>query len=82
MDDTKTGMKAFTGSRDTPSRGRLYGVTIHVYHNVVNPEVELDENNLFPKNQNGKRAALTVTLNNASFDSQTFKIYSEGLREG
>ena len=42
-DNSKTGMKALPGSRDTPSRGRLYNVTIHLYHEIDQPEEQLDE---------------------------------------
>ncbi|MDB5318866.1 MAG: hypothetical protein JWN40_497 [Phycisphaerales bacterium] len=75
-DNNKTGMKALAGSQDTPSRGRLYNVTIHMYHEIDRPEEQLDETGTLP------RPAMTITLNNASFDNQTFKIYSEGFGKG
>src|SRR5258706_359556 len=82
MDDNhKTGMKALAGSRDTPSRGRLYNVTIYMYHGIDRPEEQLDE---AYRDEKGKpiNPAMTITLNNASFDNQTFKIYSEGFGKG
>jgi hypothetical protein len=84
MDDNagKTGMKALAGSRDTPSRGRLYNVVIHMYHDIVRPEEQLDEEYLKSKAKDKPIPAMTITLNNASFDNQTFKIYSEGFGKG
>jgi hypothetical protein len=75
-DNNKTGMKALAGTQETPSRGRLYNVTIHMYHDIDQPEEQLDENGALPA------PAMTITLNNASFDNQTFKIYSEGFGKG
>jgi len=37
-DNNKTGMKALAGTQETPSRGRLYNVTIHMYHEIDQPE--------------------------------------------
>jgi hypothetical protein len=73
----RTGMKALSGSQETPSRGRLHHVRVRLFHDVVDPEVELEEGRATPK-----LPALTVTLNNAAFDNQTFRIYSEAYREG
>ena len=81
-DNSKTGMKALSGSRDTPSRGRLYNVVIHMYHEIVRPEEQLDEEYLKSKAEGKPVPAMTITLNNASFDNQTFKIYSEGFGKG
>src|SRR5258706_8490373 len=80
-DNNKTGMKALAGSRDTPSRGRLYNVTIHMFHAIDRPEEQLDDSY---RDADGKplRPGMTITLNNASFDNQTFKIYSEGFGKG
>jgi hypothetical protein len=80
-DNNKTGMKALAGSRDTPSRGRLYNVTIHMFHEIDRPEEQLDDSY---RDADGKplRPGMTITLNNASFDNQTFKIYSEGFGKG
>ena len=83
MDDNKQGIKALSGSRDTPSRGRLYNVTIHLYHDVDRPEEQLDEEYLQSKKESdAPHLGMTITLNNASFDNQTFKIYSEGYGRG
>src|SRR5215218_5940140 len=42
MDDgQKKGMSALSGTRDTPSRGRLHGVTIYLYHDITEPETQL-----------------------------------------
>src|SRR4051794_40800921 len=76
MDDNKKeGMKAFAG-RETPSRGRLYNVTIHLYHEIDRPEEQLDEAYLKSDAKDRPTPGMTITLNNASFDNQTFKIYS------
>ena len=47
-----------------------------MYHEIDRPEEQLDERGELP------RPAMTITLNNASFDNQTFKIYSEGFGRG
>jgi hypothetical protein len=82
MDDNKTGMNALAGSRDTPSRGRLYDVTIRLYHDIDDPEVQMDEDYLNGNDEDRPMPAMTITLNNASFDNQTFKIYSEAFGRG
>lgn len=82
MDDNKTGMKALSGSRDTPSRGRLYNVKIRLFHDITEPERQLDEEYLNSNDEKRPKPAMTITLNNASFDNQTFKIYSEAYGKG
>jgi len=82
MDDNKTGMKALAGSRDTPSRGRLYNVTIRLFHDIWDPEVQLDEEYLNSDAEDRPMPGMTIKLNNASFDNQTFKIYSEAFGKG
>ena len=84
MDDNdKKGMKAFSGSRDTPSRGRLYNVTIYIYHDVEHPEEQLEPSALAAKKrEDAPHLGMTIKLNNASFDNQTFKIYSEAYGRG
>lgn len=82
MDENKTGMKALAGSRDTPSRGRLYNVKIRLFHDVTDPEAQLDEKKVDSDDEDRLRPGMTITLNNASFDNQTFKIYSEAYGKG
>lgn len=83
MDENKTGMKALAGSRDTPSRGRLYNVKIRLFNNITDPEAQLDEAVVDgPNPEKPSIPGMTITLNNASFDNQTFKIYSEAYGKG
>ncbi len=83
MDDGhKKGMAALGGTRDTPSRGRLFGVTVKLYHDIARPEEQLDDEFVASGSRKAPKPALTITLNNASFDNQTFKIYSEGYGKG
>lgn len=80
MDDpaNKQGAKALAGSRDTPSRGRLHKVIVKLWYDIRVPEEQLDDEYI---RKHDPRPALTITLPNAAFDNQTFKIHSEGTKQ-
>ncbi len=83
MDDgNKTGARALSGSRDTPSRGRLHNVVIKLFHGITQPAVQLDDALLALPDGDPRKphSALTITLENAAFNNESFKITSEAFK--
>ncbi|MEZ0263454.1 MAG: hypothetical protein ACAI43_01910 [Phycisphaerae bacterium] len=83
MDDPgRRGSKGMpAGKAETPSRGRLHNVVIKLFHDIDVPEKQLEDEVTsspeFAKNHIG----LTIALENAAFNNESFKITSEAFKD-
>lgn len=79
MDDqNRGGAKGLPAAKDTPSRGRLHNVRIKLFHEITSPEKQMEEQATaeFLKEHLG----LTISLENAAFNNESFKITSEPIK--